>query len=104
MHAAIETGIARAAFEETLVRVRQARPWIDSAVEQATDDPLTQFQLGRVVADVRASEVLLKQAARSIDAARPNPTIREHCKSFSRCSESSCTQHRNRFKSRFEID
>ncbi len=39
MHAAIETGIARAAFEETLVRVRQARPWIDSAVEQATDDP-----------------------------------------------------------------
>ncbi len=40
MHAAIETGIARAAFEETLVRVRQARPWIDSAVEQATDDPL----------------------------------------------------------------
>ncbi len=47
MHAAIETGIARAAFEETLVRVRQARPWIDSAVEQATDDPLTQFELGR---------------------------------------------------------
>ena len=75
MHAAIETGIARAAFEETLVRVRQARPWIDSAVEQATDDPLTQFELGRVVADVRASEVLLKQAARSIDEARPNPTI-----------------------------
>jgi hypothetical protein len=34
--------------------VRQARPWIDSAVEQATDDPLTQFELGRVVADVRA--------------------------------------------------
>ncbi|HRM30680.1 MAG TPA: SfnB family sulfur acquisition oxidoreductase, partial [Acinetobacter johnsonii] len=75
MHAAIETGIARAAFEETLVRVRQARPWIDSAVEQATDDPLTQFELGRVIADVRASEVLLKQAARSIDAARPYPTI-----------------------------
>jgi alkylation response protein AidB-like acyl-CoA dehydrogenase len=75
MHAAIETGIARATFEETLVRVRQARPWIDSAVEQATDDPLTQSELGRVVADVRASEVLLKQAARSIDAARPNPTI-----------------------------
>ncbi|QQN40480.1 SfnB family sulfur acquisition oxidoreductase [Acinetobacter sp. CS-2] len=74
LHASIETGIARAAFEETLNRVRQARPWIDSGVDQATDDPLTKFELGRIVADVRASEVLLKQAARSIDAARPAPT------------------------------
>ena len=74
MHAAIETGIARAAFEETLVRVRQARPWIDSGVETAVEDPLTCYELGRIIADVRASEVLLKQAARSIDAARPHPT------------------------------
>lgn len=74
MHAAIETGIARAAFEETLVRVRQARPWIDAGVDRAVDDPLTQYELGRMIADVRASEVLLKQAARSIDAARPHPT------------------------------
>ena len=74
LHASIETGIARAAFEETLNRVRQARPWIDSGVDQATDDPLTKFELGRVVADVRASEVLLKQAARAVDAAKANPT------------------------------
>ena len=74
MHAAIETGIARAAFEETLHRVRQARPWIDSGVDQATADPLILFELGRIIADVRASEVLLKQAARSIDAAKPQPT------------------------------
>jgi len=74
LHASIETGIARAAFEKTLNRVRQARPWIDSGVDQATDDPLTKFELGRVVADVRASEVLLKQAARSVDAAKANPT------------------------------
>lgn len=75
IHAAIETGIARAAFEETLHRVRQARPWIDSGVDQASDDPLTLLELGRIVADVRASEVLLKQAARSIDAAKPAPTV-----------------------------
>ena len=74
LHASIETGIARAAFEETLNRVRQARPWIDSGVDQATDDPLTKFELGRVVADVRASEVLLKQAAYAVDAAKANPT------------------------------
>ena len=74
LHASIETGIARAAFEETLDRVRQARPWIDSGVDKATDDPLTKLELGRVVADVRASEVLLKQAAHSVDAAKANPT------------------------------
>ncbi|AYA04249.1 SfnB family sulfur acquisition oxidoreductase [Acinetobacter sp. WCHAc010034] len=74
MHAAIETGIARAAFEETLARVRQARPWIDSGADTAADDPLTKYELGRIIADVRASEVLLKQAARAIDAARPQPS------------------------------
>lgn len=74
LHASIETGTARAAFEETLNRVRQARPWIDSGVDQARDDPLTKFELGRVVADVRASEVLLKQAAYAVDAAKANPT------------------------------
>ncbi|QIO06150.1 SfnB family sulfur acquisition oxidoreductase [Acinetobacter shaoyimingii] len=73
MHAAIEVGIARAAFEETLVRIRQARPWIDSGVDHATQDPLTIYELGRIGADVRASEVLLKQAARSIDTAKPTP-------------------------------
>ncbi|WP_168396973.1 SfnB family sulfur acquisition oxidoreductase [Acinetobacter indicus] len=75
MHAAIETGIARAAFEETLIRIRQARPWIDSNLDTAAGDPLTKFELGRLIADVRASEVLLKQAARSIEAAKPQPTV-----------------------------
>ena len=32
------------------------------------------FELGRIVVDVRASEVLLKQAAQSIEAAKPQPT------------------------------
>lgn len=74
MHAAIETGIARAAFEETLQRVKQARAWIDANVERADQDPLTIYEIGKIAADVRASEVLLKQAAQSIDAAKPNPT------------------------------
>ncbi|QRF08494.1 SfnB family sulfur acquisition oxidoreductase [Acinetobacter pittii] len=70
MHASIEVGIARAAFEESLQRVHQARPWIDSQVETANQDPLTIYELGRIAVDVRASEVLLKQAAQSIDAAK----------------------------------
>ncbi|RJL70603.1 SfnB family sulfur acquisition oxidoreductase [Acinetobacter radioresistens] len=75
MHAAIEVGIARAAFEETLQQVKQARPWIDSGLDRATQDPLTLLELGRVAADVRASEVLLKQAAQAIEVARPLPTV-----------------------------
>ncbi|MGN5535023.1 SfnB family sulfur acquisition oxidoreductase [Acinetobacter sp. Lyrl_1] len=74
MHAAIEVGIARAAFDETIQRVKQARPWIDAHVDYATQDPLTIYELGRVAVDVRASEVLLKQAAHSIEEARPQPT------------------------------
>lgn len=74
MHAAIETGIARAAFEETLQRVKQARAWIDANVERADQDPLTIYEIGKIAADVRASEVLLKQAAHAIDAAKPHPT------------------------------
>lgn len=74
MHAAIETGIARAAFEETIQRVKLARAWIDANVERADQDPLTIYEIGKIAADVRASEVLLKQAAQSIDAAKPNPT------------------------------
>lgn len=80
IHAAIETGIARAAFEETLTRVRQARPWIDSGVDVATQDPLTLSELGRVVADVRATELLLQQAAYSIDAAKPAPNAKNIAK------------------------
>lgn len=75
IHASIETGIARAAFEETLERVRQARPWIDAGVTDATQDPLTLFEIGRVISDVRASELLLKQAARSIDIAKTHPDV-----------------------------
>jgi hypothetical protein len=41
------------------------RPWIDSNVETANQDPLTIYELGRIAVDVRASEVLLKQAAQS---------------------------------------
>ena len=75
MHAAIEVGIARAAFEESLVHIRQARPWIDAHVDTASQDPLTIYEVGRVAVDVRATELLLKQAAQSIDAAYPQPDV-----------------------------
>ena len=75
IHASIEVGIARAAFEETLQRVKQARPWIDAHVDSASQDPLTLYELGQVAVDVKASELLLKQAAYAVDAAKPKPTV-----------------------------
>lgn len=75
MHAAIEVGIARAAFEETLKRVHAARPWIDSNVDAATQDPLTIYAIGRVAADVHASEALLKHAALTIDEVHLNTNV-----------------------------
>ena len=58
IHASIEVGIARAAFEETLQRVKQARPWIDAEINHASQDPLTLYELGQVAVDVKASELL----------------------------------------------
>lgn len=75
IHASIEVGIARAAFEETLQRVKQARPWIDAEINHASQDPLTLYELGQVAVDVKASELLLKQAALAVDAAKPKPTV-----------------------------
>ena len=41
LHAAIDTGIARAAYEDALHFVRtRTRPWIDSGFDKAVDDPL----------------------------------------------------------------
>lgn len=67
MHASIEVGIARASFEETLIQVENARPWIDAEIEYATQDPLTLYELGQIAVDVKASELLLKKAAHFID-------------------------------------
>lgn len=75
IHASIEVGIARAAFEETLQRVKQARPWIDAEINHASQDPLTLYELGQVAVDVKASELLLKQAALAVDVAKPKPTV-----------------------------
>ena len=71
MHAAIDLGIARAAFDETLRFVRaHARPWIDAGVERAGDDPLTLERIGDVDVRLRAAEALLWRAGRIVDAAQ----------------------------------
>ena len=72
--AAIDAGIARAALRDTLVFVReQARPWIDSGLEKASDDPLTIIQIGKLSIQLDASEALLERAGRVMDSVRANP-------------------------------
>jgi alkylation response protein AidB-like acyl-CoA dehydrogenase len=42
IHAAVDLGIAQAAIRDTMEFVRtRSRPWIDSNVEKASEDPLT---------------------------------------------------------------
>ncbi|WP_053384385.1 SfnB family sulfur acquisition oxidoreductase [Leucobacter celer] len=71
--AAIDLGIARGAFRETLAATRASRPWIDAGVESATKDPLSLNIIGRLDIDIRAAEALTREAARAIDAAKPAP-------------------------------
>jgi SfnB family sulfur acquisition oxidoreductase len=71
LHAAIDTGIARAAFEDALTFVRtRSRPWIDSGVDKAADDPLTLHSFGRLSARLYAAEALLERAGESLDRAQ----------------------------------
>jgi SfnB family sulfur acquisition oxidoreductase len=77
LHAAIDTGIARAALTEAASFVRvSSRPYPDAGVERAADDPLVIHALGELELAVRGAEALLKQAAASIDLANADLTAR----------------------------
>ncbi|SQG00798.1 Acyl-CoA dehydrogenase, C-terminal [Paucimonas lemoignei] len=71
LHAAIDTGIARAAFEDALHFVRtRTRPWIDSGIEKAMDDPLTLNSFGKLSVRLYAAEALLDRAGEVLDIAQ----------------------------------
>ena len=71
LHAAIDTGIARAAFEDALHFVRtKTRPWIDSGNDKATDDPLTLKSFGHLSIRLHATEALLERSGEFLDRAQ----------------------------------
>ncbi|WP_349971018.1 SfnB family sulfur acquisition oxidoreductase [Pseudomonas caspiana] len=71
LHAAIDTGIARAAFEDALHFVRtRTRPWIDSGIEKAVDDPLTLSSFGKLSIRLYAAEALLDRAGQYLNIAQ----------------------------------
>lgn len=74
VQAAIDSGIAIAALSEAVDYVRdKARPWIDSGVERASDDPYVIADVGRLQIDLWAAREVLHQAADLVDdiASRP---------------------------------
>jgi SfnB family sulfur acquisition oxidoreductase len=74
IHAAVETGIARAALKDTLDFTRQnARPWFETKYERGTDDPHLIAQAGELAIRVNAVNALLERAGRFVDAATQNP-------------------------------
>lgn len=72
---AVDTGIARAAIDDTIEFVKsKSRPWIDSGLDKASDDPYTIQAIGRLSIRLHAAQALLYQAAEAIDEALIDPT------------------------------
>jgi SfnB family sulfur acquisition oxidoreductase len=74
IQAAIDAGIAAAAVGDTVEFVREkARPWIDSGVEAATDDPTIIHEIGHLYTELHAAQAVLHEAADVIDAVAAQP-------------------------------
>ncbi|MFI5685154.1 SfnB family sulfur acquisition oxidoreductase [Streptomyces sp. NPDC051636] len=75
LHAAIDTGIAQGALAEAAAFVRtKSRPWFESGVDTAAEDPLLIQRFGELALQVRAAQALLREAARTVDAAHAGLT------------------------------
>jgi SfnB family sulfur acquisition oxidoreductase len=78
IQAAIDQGIAEAAIADALVFVRErARPWVDSGLEHATDDPYIIADVGRLQIDLHAAHEVLLEAARTLDEITGQPVDAE---------------------------
>jgi len=74
LHAAIDLGIARAAYADLIRFVStRSRPWIDSGVERAGDDPLTIREVGDLTVQLHAAEALVDRAGLKVDIAAAAP-------------------------------
>ncbi|MDO9418071.1 SfnB family sulfur acquisition oxidoreductase [Pararhizobium sp.] len=75
IHAGVDLGIARAAFKDTVDFVRtKARPWMNSGVERASQDPLTIAKVGNLAIRIEAASALVERAGHKVDIAQVNPT------------------------------
>lgn len=71
LHAAIDTGLAEGALRAGRDFVHTAaRPWAESGVAKASEEPLVINQFGDLALRVRAARALLNEAAEALDRAR----------------------------------
>jgi len=76
LHAAIDTGIARAAYEDALHFVRtRSRPWVDSGLDKVSEDPLTLKSFGQLAIRLHATEALLERAGEYLDRAQQDSSV-----------------------------
>jgi SfnB family sulfur acquisition oxidoreductase len=70
IHAAIDVGIARSALEDAALFVRtHSRPWFESGLDKAAEEPHIIQQFGQLAVKLSAAEELLRKAGRTLDAA-----------------------------------
>ncbi|MGY5394314.1 SfnB family sulfur acquisition oxidoreductase [Acinetobacter sp. NigerLNRRAM0016] len=67
LQAAIDVGIAEAAFEDTLATVKKARPIVDAQVEKASFEHYTLQEIGKLQIQLEAAILLLDEAAEYLD-------------------------------------
>ncbi len=68
VQASIDAGIAAAAIGDAIAFVRdRARPWLDSGVSSAVDDPTIIHSVGSLYTDLHAAQAILYEAAETID-------------------------------------
>lgn len=78
IQAAIDCGIARAAIDDATAFVRdRARPWMDSGLERASDDPTIIHEIGHLETEYQAAQVLLHHAAAVLDELNAAPVTAE---------------------------
>ncbi|MEX3634533.1 SfnB family sulfur acquisition oxidoreductase [Paraburkholderia sp. BR14320] len=74
IQAAIDQGIAEAAVADAIHFVRErSRPWIDSGLQRAVDDPYIIADVGRLQIDLHAAHEVLIEAGHTLDATASQP-------------------------------
>ncbi len=72
---AVDIGIAEAAIKDTVEFVRtRTRPWVDSGLDRASDDPYTIQAIGGLTLRLHAAEALQEKAGLAVDAAVAAPS------------------------------
>lgn len=77
LHTAIDVGIARAALQEGAEFVRtRTRPWFESGVDNAAEEPHVIRRFGELTARLYALEALLERGSALVDSALAEPELR----------------------------